>query len=360
MSDRDDSAERRVQVLVIGGRGYFGRLLVDDLLKFTTCKLTVASRRPASSDRYATVVADLNNQGSLETVLTGVDVVVCAAGPYQDMSTKLVEICIRRGIHYIDFADDRLFAEKVRALAASVETRSAICSAWSTVCALSGALARVGCAEHNGPESIHVHMAPGNRGPRNRATIESLMHSLGTPFTVWRDSRWQTVRGWSEPTRFDFPLPVGPRAGYLVSVPDLDLFPQLLHARTVEFRAGSELAFLNAAASALAWLARKGLVRNWTPFSGVLRRAAALFGFAGHDWGAVGVEVQGSARRRVSVIAEQQGQRIAVMPASIMVEMLSTQRIPLRGWISPADWITEARLRMECHKRGFQLIVEEW
>jgi hypothetical protein len=305
--------------------------------------------------------ADLWNPVSLEGVLRGVSVAICAAGPYQTLPTTLVELCLRRGIHYIDLADDRAFVRKVRSLvAARHETLSAVCTGWSTVAALSGLLARIGAAGCETIESIYIHMAPGNRVPRSVGTIASLLHSVGQPFNVLREGSWCTVRGWSEARDFLFPAPVGRRRGYLVDVPDHEFLPDIFGARTVEFRTASELRILNLAVSSLGWFVRKGLVRSWVSWSGIFQRAGALLGFVGHDWGGVGVEVAGpNGGRRLSVVADSGGQRIAVMPACVMTALLLSGSTH-RGLVSPADWLTRDGLIEECEKRGFRLIVEEF
>src|SRR5437660_1394269 len=82
---------------------------------------------------------------------------------------------------------------------------------WSTVSAASGALAQIASEGMKRVDAIYIHMAPGNRGARQLATIASLMHSVGQPFTVFRDGEWHSVIGWSEPREFSFPLPVGTR-----------------------------------------------------------------------------------------------------------------------------------------------------
>ena len=201
----------------------------------------------------------------------------------------------------------------------------------------------------------------GRRGHRTLVGILTICSSCKTMLEV--DGRWQTVTGWSAPRRFSFPPPIGVRSGYLVDAPDHDLFPELFGARTVEFRAASEVPFLNAAVSFLGWLARRRVVRSWAPWSRTLGGLAALPAWMGHDWGGIGVEVLGWSRdrrvsRRAGVVAHSGGQRIAVMPASIMTSMLLSGST-YRGLASPGDWITHEQLRLECEKRGFQLIVEE-
>jgi hypothetical protein len=202
-------------------------------------------------------------------------------------------------------------------------------------------------------DSIHIHMAPGNRGARQAATVASLLYSVGQPFPVFRQGDWQMVTGWSEPRDYVFPSPVGKRRGYLVDVPDHDIFPQLFNARTVEFRAGAELECLNRCVSLLSHTRR-----SWVRWSGALQRAAALLSWIGHGSGAIGVEVSGSSRRRLSILAESTAQRIAVMPASVMTaRLLSGFRH--RGLVSHRDWLSEDELRRECERRGFRFLLEE-
>ena len=341
------------RVLVVGGTGFFGRLIVDDLLRFGECAVVVASRRPTSSPRFETVTADLRDRRSLQRALTGITIAICAAGPYQQLPLTLVELCIERAVHYIDLADDRGFVLKVRSLVErSPHIQTAVCPAWSTVSALSGVLAKVASQGMQSVESIRIHMAPGNRGARQTATIASLLHSVGRPFDVFRDGEWQRVRGWSEPREFIFASPIGKRRGYLVDVPDHDIFPELFGARTVEFRAGSELGLLNRCVSVLA-----STRRNWAAWSGFYQKAAALLSGVGHDGGAIGVEVTGTNLRSASIIADMQGERIAALPAAVMTQQLLSG-VPYRGLVSYADWLNGEQLRSECDRRGFRLILE--
>jgi hypothetical protein len=331
------------KILVVGGTGYFGRLIVDDLRRHTQYEVVVGSRHTGT---------DICDPASLEAALSGVAVAICAAGPFQRLPVTLAELCLRRGIHYIDIADDRGFVRKVRSLVAHAgdhDSLPAICSGWSTVSALSGALVKIAAAGVARIDSIYIHMAPGNRGARNPATIESLLHSVGKSLNVFRGGRWETARGWSSPRVFSFPPPVGAREGYLVDVPDLELFPDLFRAGTVEFRAGAEFKFLNRAVSFLG---------GWSQRARIVQRAAAVLSLIGHDWGAIGVEVIGSASRRACVVAASEGPRIAAMPAAVMTNLLlSGSRFS--GLVSHADWLTRDRLAAECERRGFQLIVQD-
>jgi hypothetical protein len=329
------------RVLIVGGRGFFGRLLVEDLKRYSDCEIAIAGRRECN----------LFDPAAVQRSLNGVDIAICAAGPFQKMPTTLLEQCLERGIHYIDLAHDRSFVTRVRSLAKGAST--AVCTGWSTSSAISGLLTLIASAGMTRVDSIQIHMAPGNRGARQRGTIASLLASVGQPFTVFRNGTWQQVIGWSEPRDFDFPPPIGSRRGYLVNVPDHELFPELFHAGNVEFRAGSELAMLNVSLSALR------LTRyNWIDWAGLIQRIGALFSSIGHDWGGIGVEVFGSAKRRVSIDALTRAERIAVMPASVMVQRLLSGSTS-GGLVSPAHWLSPEQLRAECGRRDFRLVVEE-
>lgn len=351
---RDMGSKR---VLVVGGTGFFGRLLIDDLLGQADCDPIVASRRPLNSGRFKTVVADLHDPGSLSRALDGVTVAICAAGPYQELPTSLVDLCLNRGIHYIDLSDDRSFVRKVVSItSAHKHLVSAVCTGWSTVPALSGLLARIASAGMRSVESIHIQMAPGNRGARQTATIASLLHSVGQSFRVFRSGEWIPVRGWSEPRDFFFPSPIGRRRGYLVDVPDHEVLPETFGAHTVEFRAGSELRALNWCLSLM-----RLTHRSWAPWTSMFQRSAALLSWIGHDAGALGVEVTGDRKTRACIVATSHGERMAVMPASVMTGLLlsgSADRHVPRGLVSWTNWLTEEQLRSECAKRSFRLSVE--
>ena len=102
------------------------------------------------------------------------------------------------------------------------EGRVAISGA-STLPALSSAVVdelRVGLSSL---ESIEVIIAPGQRAPRGRATLEAVFSYLGRPFLVWRKGQWRRAWGWMDlqETRLD----VGRRLAAACDVPDLELLP---------------------------------------------------------------------------------------------------------------------------------------
>lgn len=365
-------------ILLVGATGYFGRLLLAELMQWTNARILAAARNQKSlatliesmgsveRTRLSAHTLDLQHPASFKSLVERSEVVICAAGPFQALPLTLVSCCLDSGVDYIDLADDREFVRAVHRLAESQTGKAhpAICTGWSAVSALSGALARIASKDLDDIESIDIHIAPGNRLPRAPATVASLLKSVGRPFEIWRDGAWHKVSGWSAPRRFEFPSPVGPRTGYLVDVPDHDLFPRLFAARSVAFRVGSELHILNWMTSGLAALVRLSLIRDLSRWTRMIRRGMTLFARFGHDHGAVGVEVTGSrdgraVTRRVCVVADRMGQRIPVMPAAIMACMLLNNEVNFSGIVPVDSWLTRDRLEQECLKRGYRLICEE-
>ena len=365
------------QVLVIGGAGYFGSLLIEELIRYTNCHILVGGRNKdslkklccnsSSPDRLTPYVMDLHDPYSCSDALASSDVAICAAGPFQQFSTGLVKLCIDRNVHYIDLADDRTFVMNILALVEQQDKSlvlPAICTGWSTVPALSGILTAIAANGMESVDSIFIQMAPGNRSPRSIGTVYSLLASVGQPFTIWQSGQWRNVSGWSQPRQFHFPEPIGNRIGYLINVPDLQIFPQLFNAARVEFRVSPELGVFNQLLSLLALAARVKLLDNCAKYAPILQQAASLFGFYGHDWGGVGVEVIGKQQgiylgRRVSLVANRTGQYIPVMPATIMVSRLLSPKANFHGLVPIHNWLTKEQLMSECDQRGYQLIIQE-
>jgi saccharopine dehydrogenase-like NADP-dependent oxidoreductase len=363
-------------VLLVGATGYFGSLILQELLQFTDCNVTVAGRNKSGlqtlidvhsqkhSSRLDCCVIDLPDKRSIERALEGKDIAICAAGPFQLMPETLPRLCIERRIHYIDLSDDRDFVRRVHDIANANPLESAVCSGWSTIPALSGALARICSQNMDEITEIHIQIAPGNRAPRSHATVSSLLASLGKQFTVCQNGDWKQVTGWSERKVFQFPQPIGVRPGYLVDVPDHFFFPKIFGAQTVEFRVGAELDLFNHALSVMAWTCKLGMVKNWCKYERTLQQLMSLTRFMGHDWGGVGVEVRGKKgktvkRGRACVLATTNGHHIPAMPTVIMVSHLFSSQEQRKGIIPFHQWLAHEELDRECKKRSYQLIVEE-
>jgi hypothetical protein len=321
------------RALVVGGQGFFGRAVVDDLLANTGADIVVAGRRrrtPVRLPRLSWRTFDLERPGPVGEF----EVVVCCAGPYQGMSTALVEAAAAAGVPYVDLADARDFIARARRIPSRAPVMTGLSAVPGFTCLLA---ARAGVGR---PRRIRTLIAPGSRPQRGGATLSSLLSGI---------DRW----GAREEVRF--PAPVGRRAMYrTIPVGDADLVPELFDGADFEFKVGFDLDLFNRGLEAVSWLRR----RRWIPDP---RRSMSLFGavvralsFLGTAGGAVRVEVRGDQGRYAgNVVARDRGYRIPAVLAAIAAARILECRLTE----SRLDrWLPD--LSHELSRRHIELVEE--
>jgi saccharopine dehydrogenase-like NADP-dependent oxidoreductase len=288
-----------MRIIVVGGAGNFGARIVRALRADPRIELLVAGRRvvsvPAAEDVPGALV-DIDDAGfaqGLRALSPGL--VIHCVGPFQGQDCRVANAALAAGAHYLDLADGRLFiaefAAKMNDQAAKVG-RVAISGA-STLPALSSAVVeelRVGLSSL---ESIEVIIAPGQRAPRGKATLEAVFSYLGRPFLVWRKGQWKRAWGWMDlqETRLD----VGGRLSAACDVPDLELFPvRYAGVQTVQFFAALEFGVQHLTLWGLAALRRIGLPFPVDRWAVSLNRFAGMFDAAAGEKGGMRVSVVGN------------------------------------------------------------------
>ncbi|MGA0541938.1 DUF4166 domain-containing protein [Neotabrizicola sp. VNH66] len=249
-----------MKVLILGGYGVFGerlaRLLVRD-----RHDVTVAGRDAVKAQRLADELGCAALRMDRRTdlhLLAGHEVVVDAAGPfhtYGDDPYRLPRAAIAARLHYLDLSDNAEFCAGIITL--DPEARAAgvcVLSGLSSVPALSSAAVRALSGDAV-PQVIESAILPGNRSPRGLSVMTSILSQAGKPMRVWRGGRWTKDTGWSKPRRYRLPGGLI-RQGWHIAVPDQMLFPAHFGARSVEFRAGLELAVMRYGLAAFAALRR--------------------------------------------------------------------------------------------------------
>ena len=235
-----------MKVVIIGGAGVFGSRLADLLIR-DGHDVTLAGRKAptALARELGAQAIKLDRSGDLAPLWAlSPDIVVDAAGPfhaYGDDPYRIPRKTIDRHIHYLDLADDADFCAGLSRLHDSAVVSGSIAlSGVSSVPALSSAVVADLVEGADDVDTIRIAILPGNKAPRGRSVIASILHQAGTPIEVTIDGERMRCRSWSDRRTFD--LGEGrPRAAYLIRVPDLDLFPQRFGARTVTFHAGLDL-----------------------------------------------------------------------------------------------------------------------
>lgn len=299
-----------MKVIVLGGYGVFGSRLVR-LLRRDAHQVWVAGRDPRQASAFANAVGalslNLDRSGDLSVLANlvqhdGAEMLIDAAGPfhaYGDDPYRLARACLHAGLHYLDLADDPAFCAGIHALDGLAKARGRVAlSGVSSVPGLSSAVVAALADGMASIEAIDSAIVPGNRAPRGRSVIASILSQVGQPQRLWQDRQWRTVRGWSEPRRFVLE-PGLRRRGWRIAVPDVALFPAKFGAASVGFRAGMELPVMNHGLALLGWLrARSGLAMPGWLVAAVRMGALLLWPF-GTARGGMVVEVIGSVHGRV-------------------------------------------------------------
>ena len=356
------------RVVVYGGDGFFGHLVVEDLLKYSSAEIIIASRHPKATTfhpfetRVHKVESDINDYASVLSTIEGAAVVVSCIGPYQGQSLNLLRACTERHIAYVDVADDRDFVVR--------------CHQFSSVVQEAGITAFVGCSVVPGMSSLltkycqeeipliertRIFISPGTQHPRGRGSFLCLLSTVGNEFLIPSGGGRQTVRGWTGRERVCFPPPMGNRWVYfVVDIADYFLQPIYFGVKTVEFKIGSELDILNRTLSAVRQFKRVLNSKNadWLlPMSKALIYAASLFGTS---QGGVMVEVSGQthagARKMwLSVFAGENGEVIPALLPSVATQMLLRGEVTCRGIVPLPDWLPRERFLEELTKRRLRM-----
>ena len=365
------------RVLVYGGNGFFGRILVDELLRRTTAQIEIASRHarkpkhPGFESRLRCFESDLRDQESVQRAVSGTDLVIVAAGPFQGMPLTVLNACIDEGISYIDVADDRDFVCRAYALAESkpLPKSMVVLIGCSVVPGLSSLLTRFAQASVPRIVQTKISISPGTKHPRGPGSFACLLSTVGKEFTAPTNGAEAAIVGWTRPERVSFPAPMKERICYrVVDVADHFIQARYFGTKTVEFRIGSELRVLNFLLSGVRDLRRALKVPvSWLIAMGrSLIHVAALFGSSA---GGVIVEITGYAGEELRsqtwcVSSHDRGERIPSIPAAVAAKMILQGTMRGTGIVPLPDWIAQDQLIAELAITGIRVAVRsgsgEW
>lgn len=297
-----------MRTIVLGGYGNFGARICRALAEHPGIELLVAGRNLARAQTLVETLVQTHESKAralevdvrapdLDQIFQqyGVDLVIHAAGPFQDQSYDVATAAAIAGAHYIDLADGRRFvcdfpgAVHTTFLAAG---RTGICGA-STVPSISAAVVDHLSQGWSSIDTIEACIAPAQSAPRGEATLAGVMSYCGKDVSVWRDGCWQDKRGWGDLTRVKFPR-MKKRLGALCDIPDLEIFPNRYNVKkSVNFLAALEVSLAQRAFAALSALRSVGLIPPPARWAGAINRYGSVFDRLGSDVGGMSVRVTG-------------------------------------------------------------------
>jgi len=296
-------------------------------------------------------MADIKN---LEELTGTCDVIVHCAGPFQPLPLNPLYAAIQAKVDYVDISEDRIYYRKVRELEEAIRAAGiTVLSGMSVAPAMEILFASLIKDSFDQVVSIRTFAAPDTRKHRGQAMFHTMLLGVGRSFLQPSDGKLREVWGWTEPEWVEFPPPLGKRLTYLVlEMADLDLLPELFKVKTVEFRAGTEWAFLNRLLGFSASVRKLTGFPNWESFTPFVRSLSWLVGRFGKDAGGAVFEIKGLVNhslvtRRMAITARRDGGLIPAVLASISTKKLISgdlqQRglIPLNSWISPEELLKE-------------------
>jgi hypothetical protein len=338
----------KLNTLVLGGYGNFGKRVCQGLANDAGISLWVAGRHEANAKALATMLGgqvqavgiDHRSPSFVPTLRAlGIRLVIHTAGPFQSQAYDVALAAAAAGAHYVDLSDGRRFVcDFPSALDAAFRQagRVAVAGA-STVPALSSAVVDDLCRGWARIDTIDTCIAPAQTAPRGVATIAAVLSYCGQPIRVWDGGQWREHVGWANPRTVDFAR-LKPRLGALCDIPDLELFPTHYGVRDrVIFRAALEVPFTQRVFALMAWMRVHKVLGDPTRWAGLLANLAPLTNPFGSSLGGMVVRVSGlnehslPARRAWHIAADDDhGPEIPCMAAILLARQIATNTLAVR------------------------------
>ncbi|MHB1566576.1 MAG: saccharopine dehydrogenase family protein [Acidiferrobacter sp.] len=350
------------KILVLGGYGVCGSHISRVLARDPQIACVIGGRdvrrgQAAAAAIGATFVAvDIRRLAALNAALDGVFAVVNACGPFHWHDYAAAERCARRGIHYVDLADDRAYILGIDALSTPARENGAqVVSGGGSTLALSCALADTVGTAFDVVKTIDVAVLSGNGNVRGRAGVQALLYQQGTPVRIRAGAQWREVGGWSHGRTVELPAPFGRRRLYMADAPEMAIFPQRYGA-DVTYRTGLELSYLNRGLAALGSLSRFGIIGDLPGWAGLVhgihRRLRRLGGTAFGLMVVMRGERDGQPlTRRAGLMAREGGLSVSCAPVVALVRKWVAQGSvapgagPCVGLVNWDDLACELRAR---------------
>ncbi|MEO5774074.1 MAG: DUF4166 domain-containing protein [Sphingomicrobium sp.] len=354
-------------ILVIGGYGGFGERLCHRLAA-AGHELIVAGRTLAKAQGLCAqlpharpLIMDRTREIAEVLARERPDLVIDAAGPFQDSGYQVPLACIAARVPYIDLADSTNFVAGIEDLDEVARTAGvAVIAGASSVPALTGAVARKLAAGLDQVHAVDIALSAANRATGGASVIAAILSYVGQPVRVWRSGRWGKAYGWQELRREDFVLSDGSglRGRYvaIADVPDCVLMPPGLPGHpAVTFRAGTELGFHMVALWLASWAVRWGWLRSLTGAAPFLLPLYRLTERIGGERSAMKIVLWGSRgkerlERSWTIFAERgDGLEVPTLAAEILAaEVLAGRCAP--GARTAADMLSFAQFEPRLSK----------
>jgi short subunit dehydrogenase-like uncharacterized protein len=181
-------------ILLYGANGYTGKLIArmaaDHGISPILAGRTEESIKPFAEELgYAYRIADLNNADALDKALSGIKVVLHAAGPFKFTAKPMIEACIRNGAHYLDITGEIMVYEMAKKYSSQAAEKGVM-----LMPGVGFDVVPTDCIaltlKKKMPDATSLKLAfAGLGGSTSRGTSTSMAQNLGRPSAVRKDGK---------------------------------------------------------------------------------------------------------------------------------------------------------------------------
>ncbi len=270
------------------------------------------------------VAVDIQRQGSLNAALDGVFAVVNTCGPFRAHDYAVAERCARRGVHYVDMADEKSYILGIQALhSRAVEGHACLVSGAGSALAFSSVLVETVAPGFDTITEIEVAMLSGNRNPRGLASVRALLEAQGRRACVYEHGASREVPAFTHGRMVTLPAPFGRRRLYVTDAPEIEILSKRYGA-AVTYRTGLDLPVLNHGHVCLGFLNRLGVIADLARLAKGLhfvQKRLARFGQAAFGLSVVLRGERGGQplARSAALVSPEDGLSVLCMPAVALV-----------------------------------------
>lgn len=358
--------------MIVGGTGVFGRYIVEELLKSTVdFSITVAGRSEVLFQKYYSktpkikfIKADLNDIHSLENLLSQTQLIIIAAGPFQNFSPDIALKASFKGVHYIDLCDDVNFITKIYENTSKINSDSIILSGMSSLPGISLLLMEKIRNRFNKVNTIQIGLFIGNKNQKGRGAILSAVKNLSHQTTFLKNGVQEKIQTWSEKIDYNYPEPMGAVCAYSFPTPDLLLFSKYYSFQDFTTHVSFESLFSRRALLFFKHISKCGYQKWVEKMVNLLSPFFTLSSFFGTEIGCVSVTVCGEKagkknKIRSSLVGYKNGQRMASLPAVIAAEAIARGEVSQGGLLNLTDWMDCDVFFDRMKEKGMNVLIDE-
>lgn len=324
------------QILIVGGYGAVGRIIATELSNLFPGQVIVAGRNAeksralaaASNGRIRPLQMDVARAHQTLELLDGVAIVViCLDLP----DTRFAEMCLRRGVHYVDITAEDPFLQEMETLnQVARDSGSTAVLSVGLAPGLSNLLASHAQAHFDAVEHLDVHVLLALGENHGEAAARWTLQNLNATYPILDHGASRRVGSFTEAKAVRFPGAAGRYTAYRFNLAEQHVLVRTMSVPSVSSWLAFDPPWMT---GLLAFLRRSGLSRllqyRWLEDLGV-RLASAMR--VGSDRFAVQVEAQGTAngrqRQRQFAVTGQEQSRATGLAAAHVATQLHAKTFP--------------------------------